>query len=99
MVHRVHQGRARISDSLVQFAMARGWRESAVEQANMLAPPSAWLPRACACWRWLCARAAAGRLGVEAVESGLSLIGLVGLIDPPRPEAALAVRDRPASRR
>jgi Ca2+-transporting ATPase len=30
---------------------------------------------------------------IEAIESGLSLIGLVGLIDPPRPEAALAVRD------
>ncbi|MDO8456131.1 MAG: cation-translocating P-type ATPase [Burkholderiaceae bacterium] len=30
---------------------------------------------------------------VELVESGMSLIGLVGLIDPPRPEAALAVRD------
>ncbi|MDD5333024.1 MAG: cation-translocating P-type ATPase [Rhodoferax sp.] len=29
----------------------------------------------------------------EAVESGLSLIGLLGLIDPPRPEAAAAVRD------
>jgi Ca2+-transporting ATPase len=27
------------------------------------------------------------------VESGMSLLGLVGLIDPPRPEAALAVRD------
>ncbi|NDP38146.1 MAG: cation-translocating P-type ATPase [Rhodoferax sp.] len=30
---------------------------------------------------------------VESVESGMSLIGLIGLIDPPRPEAALAVRD------
>lgn len=30
---------------------------------------------------------------VESVESGMSLIGLVGLIDPPRPEAAAAVRD------
>lgn len=30
---------------------------------------------------------------VEAVESGMCLIGLIGLIDPPRPEAALAVRD------
>ncbi len=30
---------------------------------------------------------------VAAVESGMSLIGLVGLIDPPRPEAAAAVRD------
>ena len=27
------------------------------------------------------------------VESGLRLIGLIGLIDPPRPEAAVAVRD------
>ncbi|NMM13516.1 MAG: cation-translocating P-type ATPase [Rhodoferax sp.] len=30
---------------------------------------------------------------VEALESGLSLIGLIGLIDPPRLEAAVAVRD------
>ena len=30
---------------------------------------------------------------VESVESGMSLIGLVGLIDPPRLEAAAAVRD------
>jgi Ca2+-transporting ATPase len=30
---------------------------------------------------------------LEAVESGLCLIGLIGLIDPPRPEAAAAVRD------
>jgi len=30
---------------------------------------------------------------VESVESGMSLIGLIGLIDPPRPEAAAAVRD------
>ena len=30
---------------------------------------------------------------LEAVESGLCLIGLIGLIDPPRPEAAVAVRD------
>ncbi|HEY5580969.1 MAG TPA: HAD-IC family P-type ATPase, partial [Rhodoferax sp.] len=30
---------------------------------------------------------------VESVESGMSLIGLIGLIDPPRPEVALAVRD------
>ena len=30
---------------------------------------------------------------VESVESGMNLIGLVGLIDPPQPEAALAVRD------
>lgn len=30
---------------------------------------------------------------VDSVESGMSLIGLVGLIDPPRPEAAAAVRD------
>lgn len=29
----------------------------------------------------------------EALENGLCLIGLVGLIDPPRPEAAAAVRD------
>ncbi len=29
----------------------------------------------------------------EAVESGLCLIGLIGLIDPPRPEAAAAVGD------
>lgn len=30
---------------------------------------------------------------VDQVESGMSLIGLIGLIDPPRPEAAVAVRD------
>ena len=30
---------------------------------------------------------------LEAVESGLYLLGLIGLIDPPRPEAAVAVRD------
>jgi Ca2+-transporting ATPase len=30
---------------------------------------------------------------LEAVESGLCLIGLIGLIDPPRAEAAAAVRD------
>jgi Ca2+-transporting ATPase len=30
---------------------------------------------------------------IESVESGMSLIGLVGLIDPPRPQAAAAVRD------
>ncbi|MEO7159813.1 MAG: cation-translocating P-type ATPase [Polaromonas sp.] len=29
----------------------------------------------------------------DAVERGLSLIGLIGLIDPPRPEAAAAVRE------
>jgi Ca2+-transporting ATPase len=29
----------------------------------------------------------------DAVEQGLSLIGLIGLIDPPRPEAAAAVRE------
>ena len=34
---------------------------------------------------------APGDIGV--VESGLSLIGLIGLIDPPRPEATAAVRD------
>jgi Ca2+-transporting ATPase len=30
---------------------------------------------------------------IEAAESGLSFIGLVGLMDPPRPEAAAAVRE------
>jgi Ca2+-transporting ATPase len=30
---------------------------------------------------------------VESVESGMRLIGLIGLIDPPRPEAQAAVRD------
>ncbi|MGA8783836.1 MAG: cation-translocating P-type ATPase, partial [Polaromonas sp.] len=30
---------------------------------------------------------------IEAVESGLCLLGLTGLIDPPRPEAAAAVRE------
>ncbi len=30
---------------------------------------------------------------IEALESGLSFIGLVGLMDPPRPEAAAAVRE------
>ncbi len=30
---------------------------------------------------------------LEGAESGLSLIGLIGLIDPPRPEAAAAVQD------
>lgn len=30
---------------------------------------------------------------IESVESGMSLIGLIGLIDPPRPEAAAAVTD------
>ncbi len=30
---------------------------------------------------------------VDAIESGLALIGLIGLIDPPREEAAAAVRD------
>ena len=30
---------------------------------------------------------------LEAVETGLCLIGLIGLIDPPRPEVATAVRD------
>jgi Ca2+-transporting ATPase len=30
---------------------------------------------------------------IEAVESGLCMVGLIGLIDPPRPEAAAAVRE------
>lgn len=34
-----------------------------------------------------------GTMAQEELESGLSLLGLVGLIDPPRPEAAAAVRD------
>jgi Ca2+-transporting ATPase len=32
-------------------------------------------------------------LSVDAVESGLTLLGLVGLIDPPRPEVAQAIQD------
>jgi len=36
---------------------------------------------------------ASGDGAIEALESGLSFIGLVGLMDPPRPEAAAAVRE------
>jgi Ca2+-transporting ATPase len=32
-------------------------------------------------------------LEIDAVETGMALIGLIGLIDPPRPEAGAAVRD------
>jgi Ca2+-transporting ATPase len=58
-------------------------------------PPSGWPCRAFGCWRWRGAVTRSRRAPdeLETAESDLCLIGLIGLIDPPRAEAATAVRD------
>ena len=54
-----------------------------------------WRPRGSGCWRWRRGPMPAGRreLTFADVEGGLVLLGLLGLIDPPREEAMAAVRD------
>ena len=65
--------------------------------------PAAWLVRAdalaaqglrvLALARRVHSRAPMAGEAMQALESGLSFIGLIGLMDPPRPEAAAAVRE------
>ena len=49
--------------------------------------------RACACWRWPNGPRRPTASTPAALEGGLTFLGLVGLIDPPRPEAIAAVAE------
>ncbi len=94
----VHQGCARIGDSIVHKPMDSQRKTGPPAATRQLGwrGPTSWRPMACACWpspdapMSSCQKAAGNP---EFVERGLSLIGLIGLIDPPRPEAAAAVRE------
>jgi magnesium-transporting ATPase (P-type) len=55
--------------------------------------PRPWPGAASACWRWPSVAESAPHIDEARLNGGMTLLGLVGLIDPPRPEAVAAVAE------
>ncbi|WP_114970183.1 cation-translocating P-type ATPase [Rhodoferax ferrireducens] len=100
-VHRLEQGFLAYTKGAPESVIplcGEQWRADGtvpLQQADVLAAAEAMAARGLRVLALACRTHAALPVPgeIEPVESGLSLIGLIGLIDPPRPEAALAVRD------
>ena len=62
-------------------------------EAASSGPTRRWRGRPCGCWRWAQRDLAflPPSLDSQTLESGLTFLGLFGLMDPPRPEAKAAV--------
>jgi hypothetical protein len=72
----------------------RGDEASAAIDAHLAPHGHGTAARACACWPGRKRRRRAGRpLGFDDVEHGFTMLGLVGIIDPPREEAIRGVAE------